>query len=43
MGKFNAKIVAEFTPPKTWVLEENLSFETDSLNDQSHKLNTFYS
>lgn len=33
MGKFNAKIVAEFTPPKTWVLEENLSFETDSLND----------
>ena len=33
MGTFSNKIVAEFTPPKTWVLEEDLSFETDELND----------
>ena len=26
MGKFNGKISAEFTPPKTWVLERSLSF-----------------
>ena len=26
MGKFNGKITAEFTPPKTWVLERSLSF-----------------
>ena len=24
--KFNGKISAEFTPPKTWVLEKDLSF-----------------
>ena len=33
MGTFNNKIVAEFTPPKTWVLEEDLSFETDTINN----------
>lgn len=38
MGEFNNKIVAEFTPPKTWVLEEELSFETDQLNDQDIQL-----
>ena len=27
MGKFNGKISAEFTPPKTWVLEKSLSFK----------------
>lgn len=27
-GQFNAKIAARFTPPKTWVLIEDLSFET---------------
>jgi hypothetical protein len=32
MAKFNAKISAEFTPPKTWVLERALSFETDQLS-----------
>ena len=32
MGTFNNKIVAEFTPPKTWDLEEDLSFETDTIN-----------
>ena len=25
MGNFNAKISAEFTPPKTWKLEKQLS------------------
>ena len=30
-GLFNAKIAARFTPPKTWVLIEDLSFETDLL------------
>ena len=33
MGKFNGKITAEFTPPRTWILEKALSFETDELND----------
>ena len=33
MGKFNSKIVAEFTPPKTWILEKDLSFETNDLKD----------
>ena len=33
MGTFNNKIVAEFTPPKTWILEEDLSFETDTINN----------
>ena len=32
MGTFSNKIVAEFTPPKTWVLEEPLSFTTSLLN-----------
>ena len=27
MGTFNAKISAEFTPPKTWKLEKELSCE----------------
>ena len=34
MGEFNTKIVAEFTPPKTWVLEKALSFQTEELNDE---------
>jgi len=33
MGEFNTNIVAEFTPPKTWVLEKALSFQTEELND----------
>ena len=33
MGEFNGKIVAEFTPPKTWELEKGLSFKTDDLTD----------
>ena len=32
MGKFNGKISAEFTPPKTWVLEKLLSFKTGELS-----------
>ena len=31
MGKFNGKISAEFTPPKTWKLEKTLSFAVDDL------------
>ena len=31
MGEFNGKIMAEFTPPKTWKLEKSLSFKTDGL------------
>ena len=31
MGNFNAKISAEFTPPKTWKLEKQLSFKTHLL------------
>ncbi len=37
MGTFSNKIVAEFTPPKTWMLEDELSFETDQLNDTDIK------
>jgi len=33
MGEFNGKIVAEFTPPKTWELEKSLSFKTDDLSE----------
>ena len=31
MGHFTNKIVAEFTPPKTWKLEEELAFREPSL------------
>ena len=34
MGTFSNKIVAEFTPPKTWMLEDELAFETNELNDE---------
>ena len=34
MGVFSAKIVAEFTPPKTWILEESLSFATKLMNKE---------
>ena len=33
MGKFNGKISAEFTPPKTWELERALSFKTSELTE----------
>ena len=33
MGKFNGKISAEFTPPKTWELNRALSFQTDDLTE----------
>jgi len=32
MAKFNGKIHAEFTPPKTWILEETLSLQLDELS-----------
>ena len=32
MGEFNEKIMAEFTPPKTWKLEKSLSFKTEDLS-----------
>ena len=35
MGKFNNKIEAEFTPPKTWVLSRALSYQNDEINDTS--------
>ena len=31
-GKFNGKINAEFTPPKTWVLNKALSFVPDDIS-----------
>ena len=34
MGKFNGKIKAEFTAPKTWVLAKGLSFITEELDDE---------
>ena len=34
MGTFSNKIVAEFTPPKTWMLEDELAFETNELKDE---------
>ena len=33
MGTFSNKIVAEFTPPKTWMLEDELAFQTTELED----------
>ena len=33
MGKFNGKINAEFTPPKTWVLDKALSFTPDNMTE----------
>ena len=35
MGKFNGKISAEFTPPKTWVLNRELSFQTDKFTKKA--------
>tara|TARA_B100000131_G_scaffold322440_1_gene376365 strand:- start:577 stop:1068 length:492 start_codon:yes stop_codon:yes gene_type:complete len=32
MGKFNNKISAEFSPPKTWVLERALSYRNDDID-----------
>tara|TARA_Y100001963_G_scaffold33738_1_gene46830 strand:+ start:228 stop:698 length:471 start_codon:yes stop_codon:yes gene_type:complete len=29
MGKFNGLVTAQFTPPKTWILEKPLSFTLD--------------
>ncbi|SVA85934.1 uncharacterized protein METZ01_LOCUS138788 [marine metagenome] len=37
MGEFNDKISAEFTPPKTWVLNRGLSFITDELIESEIK------
>ena len=38
MGTFSNKIVAEFTPPKTWMLEDELAFETEDLKDEDIKV-----
>ena len=38
MGTFNAKISAEFTPPKTWKLEKQLSFKTHLLTKEDIEL-----
>ena len=34
MGTFSNKIVAEFTPPKTWMLEDELAFQTNKIKDE---------
>ena len=38
IGTFNAKISAEFTPPKTWKLEKELSFKTHLLTKEDIEL-----
>ena len=40
MGKFNGKISDEFTPPRTWILEKSLSFETEHLNNDDIEILT---
>ena len=37
MGEFNDKISAEFTPPKTWVLNRGLSFISDEITESDIK------
>jgi len=37
-GKFNGKINAEFTPPKTWVLDKALSFTPDNMEESDIEL-----
>tara|TARA_B100000427_G_scaffold278030_1_gene247594 strand:- start:312 stop:761 length:450 start_codon:yes stop_codon:yes gene_type:complete len=38
MGNFTNKITAEFTPPKTWKLEEDLGFREGSLTKNEVEL-----
>jgi len=38
MGSFTNKITAEFTPPKTWKLEEDLGFREGSLTKDQVEL-----
>ena len=38
MGSFTNKITAEFTPPKTWKLEEDLGFREGTLTKEQVKL-----
>ena len=38
MGNFTNKITAEFTPPKTWKLEEDLGFREGSLTKDQIQL-----
>ena len=38
MGSFTNKITAEFTPPKTWKLEEDLGFREGSLTKDQIQL-----
>ena len=37
-GIFNDKISAEFTPPKTWVLNRELSFQTDKFTKEENNI-----
>ena len=32
MGQFNAKIMAEFNPPRKWMLGRDLSYTTEDLS-----------
>ena len=44
MGSFTNKITAEFTPPKTWKLEEDLGFREGTPVSYTHlTLPTIYS
>ena len=38
MGSFTNKITAEFTPPKTWKLQEDLGFREGSLSKDQIKM-----
>ena len=37
MGQYNAKIMAEFNPPRKWVLGRDLSYTTDDLTPEDIK------
>lgn len=37
MGQYNAKIMAEFNPPRKWVLGRDLSYTTDDLTTEDIK------
>ena len=35
MGTFNKKIVAEFNPPRKWILDRVLSYENEDIDSES--------
>ena len=38
MGKYNNKIMAEFNPPRKWVLGRDLSYTTNEINEEEIKV-----